>query len=147
MLWSRDEYKKILNWWVLWRDRCPFCADGELFDKDMLIWEGDFWVIMRNKFPYTGNDKHLLVTPKRHVILSSEITEREWWEFVYIHNFMREFFWENEYFSFTRETYFNESDRSVEHLHMHFVPWSIKWKFIRKMLELQGFPITQELKF
>lgn len=57
---------------------------------------------------------------------------------------MREFFGDTEYFSCTRESIGN---RSVEHLHIHFIPGVLKGKFLRKMLELQGFPIKQTLTF
>jgi hypothetical protein len=28
---------------------------------------------------------------------------------------------------------------------MHFLVWKLQWKYLRKMLEKQGFPIKQEL--
>jgi diadenosine tetraphosphate (Ap4A) HIT family hydrolase len=36
-------------------------------------------------------------------------------------------------------------NRSVEHIHIHFIPGRLQWKYLRKMLENQGYPIHQEL--
>jgi diadenosine tetraphosphate (Ap4A) HIT family hydrolase len=59
-----------------------------------------------------------------------------------IYKFVKEYFWDEKYFSCTRESIAN---RSVEHIHMHFIPGKLQWKYIRKMLENQWFPIVQEL--
>jgi diadenosine tetraphosphate (Ap4A) HIT family hydrolase len=50
---------------------------------------------------------------------------------------------EQDYFSSTRETMGN---RSIEHYHMHFLPGRLQGKFLRCMLEGQGFPITAEVQ-
>jgi hypothetical protein len=59
-----------------------------------------------------------------------------------VNNFVKEFFNWVDYFSFTRETM---SCRSIEHLHIQFLAWKLQWKYLRKMLEKQGFPIKQDL--
>jgi diadenosine tetraphosphate (Ap4A) HIT family hydrolase len=37
------------------------------------------------------------------------------------------------------------ANRSVEHFHIHFVPWKLQGKYLRKMLQNQGFPIVENL--
>jgi diadenosine tetraphosphate (Ap4A) HIT family hydrolase len=37
-------------------------------------------------------------------------------------------------------------NRSVEHYHIHFIPGRLQGKFIRCMLQGQGFPIEAEVK-
>jgi diadenosine tetraphosphate (Ap4A) HIT family hydrolase len=59
-----------------------------------------------------------------------------------IYKFVKNFFWDEHYFSCTRESM---GWRSIEHFHMHFIPWRLQWRYLRKMLENQGYPIVQEL--
>jgi diadenosine tetraphosphate (Ap4A) HIT family hydrolase len=73
---------------------------------------------------------------------SFDLSKEEIGELQDIYIFVKSFFWEKEYFSFTRESMAN---RSVEHLHIHFLVGKLQWKYLRKMLEKQGFPISQEL--
>lgn len=141
-IWSRDEYRNFLWWKILWKDRCPFCSEN--LDYNTLIKEFDFWRIFYNKFSYTGNSMHILLLPKEHKKFFHEINSEEFAELPKIYQFIKNFFWEENYFSFTRET-FADWSRSVEHLHMHFLSGVLKWKYIRKMLEKQWFPISQDL--
>lgn len=83
-----------------------------------------------------------MAIPKGHVCYSKDLNTDHLWEFWEVHAFVKEYFGEEKYFSFTRETM---DCRSVEHLHIHFLAWELQWRFLRKMLELQGYPITQEL--
>lgn len=85
-----------------------------------------------------------MALPKEHKKFFYEITPQEFAEMIEVHKFVKKYFWDDDYFSFTRETFWLGT-RSVEHLHMHFMAGVLKWKFIRKMLEKQWFPITQDL--
>jgi diadenosine tetraphosphate (Ap4A) HIT family hydrolase len=76
-------------------------------------------------------------------LYSIDINAEELQELHEIHEFVKGFFWDDNYFSCTRET---QSYRSIEHYHTHFIPWKLQWKFIRKMLEGQGFPIKEDMK-
>ena len=138
MFGSREEYAKIKpTWWYKEHD-CPFC----LGENDKIYWQWKYWKIIPNKFPYSGDKFHIMAIPIRHVSFAYQLTAEEFSELSEVHNFVKEFFANKEYFSFTRESLWN---RSVEHLHMHFLSWILKGKFLRKMLEMQGFPIKQEL--
>lgn len=139
---SRDDYHKILWWKIIDKQNCPFCWKN--LDYSTMIWEWKYWRIFYNKFPYTGNSMHIMALPKEHKKFFYEITAEEFSEMTEVHKKVKEFFWEQDYFSFTRETFWEET-RSVEHLHMHFLAWILKWKYIRKMLEKQWFPIKQDL--
>lgn len=140
-IWTREEYYKR-KWEVdiYWKDNCPFC-DMEN-QKDQKVWEWKYWYISHNKFPYSGNEKHIMAIPYEHKCFSTDLSDDELLEMKEIYKFAKEFFWEDNYFSCTRETMGN---RSIEHYHMHFVPGRLQWKYLRKMLENQGYPIVQEL--
>lgn len=83
-----------------------------------------------------------MAVPHEHVCYSHELTPECLSSLHEVYTKVKEFFGEEEYFSFTRETMWH---RSVEHLHVHFLAGKLQWKFLRKMLEVQGFPITQDL--
>lgn len=139
---TRDEYKKRLEKNEIGNDldNCPFC--NILKKSEEIIWEWNHWYIVYNIFPYTGNSQHIMAIPKSHIWYASEINSETWSEFGEVQRMVARFFEKNEYFSCTRETL---SGRSMEHYHIHFLPGTLKWKFLRKMLEMQGFPIKQEL--
>ncbi len=138
---TRDDYRKVLNGRsFLGRDDCPFCDRENM--KDDIIWEGKNWILLYNKYPYTGNDRHIVAVPREHKALSSELTPEEFTELHDVHARVKEFFWEENYFSFTRETFSNT--RSVEHYHIHFLAGIIQGKYLRKMLENQGFPVKED---
>lgn len=122
---------------MLTEENCPFC--GKFLDVNAVIWEGKNWRIFYNKYPYTGTSEHIMAVPKSHKKFSTEFTAEEWAEMSEVHNFVKNFYGEKLYFSFTRENFISETadGRSVEHWHMHFLPGSLKGKFLRKMLELQ----------
>lgn len=136
-LLTREEYHKKKWKKIYGKEDCPFCSDKEI------IWEWKFRNIVRNTAPYTWDINHLMAIPKAHKQFSVDLSEEEFLEFRKVQLFVKEYFWEKHYFSATRETMGN---RSVEHLHIHFIPWKLQGKYLRKMLELQGFPITENLK-
>ncbi len=136
---KREEYyEKLWKKTIFTEENCPFCRDDRYLIKKL-----KFWKIFYNFAPYTWNDRHIMAAPKRHINFFLDLKDEEILELREIQKFAKDFFeWEN-YFSFTRESIAN---RSVEHLHIHFVAWKLQWKFLRKMLELQGFPIKESLK-
>jgi len=140
-LLTRDEYHKQKWKTVFWFDDCPFCKSEEQIGHT--IWKWKYWYIIHNQSPYSWNDRHIMAVPYEHKVYSVELSNEEILELKGINNFVRDFFaWEN-YFSATRESMAN---RSVEHLHIHYIPWKLQWKYIRKMLEWQWFPIKEDLK-
>jgi diadenosine tetraphosphate (Ap4A) HIT family hydrolase len=110
--------------------------------KDDIIWEGKNWILAHNKYPYVDNGRHIFIFPREHKVSSSELSPEEFTELNDVHARVKEFFGEENYFSFTRETL--SHSRSVEHYHIHFLAGIIQGKYLRKMLENQGFPIKEE---
>jgi len=92
-------------------------------------------------FPYSGNEQHIMAVPYAHKNLSIELSDDELVELHRVYAFMKDFYGEENYFSCTRETM---AHRSVEHLHMHFIPGKLQGAYLMKMLEHQGFPIKEE---
>lgn len=139
---SRQEYHKLKWKWIIWKDNCPFC---DLRDNNInhTIWVWKYWHIINNISSYSWDYRHIMAVPNDHIIYSKDLTINHYSELKIVYNEVEKYLkWEN-YFSFTRESLAN---RSVEHLHIHFLVWELQWKFLRKMLELQWYPIVQELK-
>ena len=84
-----------------------------------------------------------MAIPNEHILYSYDLKKEHFEELSEVHKIVKDFFKDDSYFSFTRESL---SNRSVEHLHMHFLVWKLQWKFLRKMLELQWFPIKESLE-
>jgi hypothetical protein len=59
---------------------------------------------------------------------------------------VKKFFWDKTYFSFCRETH-GTITKSIKHYHMQFIGAELEGKFLRKMLQKQGFPIDQDMEF
>lgn len=138
---SREEYHKIKWKKVYWKDDCPFCDVN--FNINRLLWKWKYWHILYNIASYSGDDKHIMAIPYEHIKYSLDLSDEHLKELREVHKVVKDFFKDEEYFSFTRESMWN---RSAEHLHMHFLAWKLQWKFLRKMLELQWYPIKQDLK-
>lgn len=138
---SREEYHKKMNWVeILDKDNCPFC---KVKDQEWhIIWKWKYFYLLYNLSSYSWDHRHIMAVPYDHIVLSKDLTSNHLTELAEVYKEVEKFFaWES-YFSFTRETLLN---RSVEHLHMHFLWWKLEWKFLRKMLELQWYPINQKL--
>ncbi len=82
-----------------------------------------------------------MAIPYRHHKFFTELSDEEILELKDIALFIKDFYGDGDYFSCLRETMGN---RSVEHLHMHYLPWKLQWKYLRKMLMGQGFPIVED---
>lgn len=142
-LYSREEYKKIMNGRsVFSKDECPFC-DLEA-QKEYTIWKWKYWSIIYNKYPYTGNDQHIMAVPQEHKEFFTDFTPEELGELHEVHQQVSKFYGDKTYFSFCRETH-GDKTKSIHHYHQHFIGWAIlQGKYLRKMLQNQGFPIEQE---
>jgi diadenosine tetraphosphate (Ap4A) HIT family hydrolase len=60
-----------------------------------------------------------MVIPISHKIYAYEVTPEEYQELTEIHLWMKDFYHNEEYFSFCRESL---AARTIEHLHIHFLP-------------------------
>lgn len=139
---SREEYHKIKWEWMYSKDNCPFC-DKERYEKQCYR-QWKYWQLLFCLSSYSWDYRHLMAVPFEHIVYSNDLKEKHFKELKEIHKIVKDFFKDEEYFSFTRESISDET-RSVEHLHMHFLVWKLQWKFLRKMLELQWYPIKQQL--
>lgn len=138
--WTREDYHEK-KWKKMYKKKdCPFCKIEE--QEWHIVWKWKKWFILHNLYPYSGNEKHLMAVPYTHKKYFLDLTDEEILELKDIHVFIRAFYWEENYFSCLRETLAN---RSVEHLHYHFLPGKLQWKYLRKMLMDQGFPIIEKL--
>jgi len=117
---SREEYaKRKIRYFT--EKNCPFCSK-EIENNNEIIHKTNYWKIIYNKYPYFWDKNWLIAIPIRHVDLTSKLTTEEYWDFFNVQNFMKSYFKKEEYFSFIRET---KSNKSIEHLHYHFIIWSV----------------------
>lgn len=115
------------------KEKCVFCDIKS--QRDLTLWEWKYWYIKYAKFPYLWLDKHIMAIPKLHKKFSHELSNHEYSEMRELQLFVKSFFKSQEYFSFTRESMWK---RSVEHLHIHFLPWVIRASRVEKMLKEQN---------
>ena len=118
----------------LWKNRCPFCKEN--LEKEYIIHENQYWLIIYNKFPYLWVKKHIMLIPRKHIRFSYEISPDMYSSLWEMYNFISEYYWNEEYFSLTRESFWG---RSIEHLHTHFIPWKIHGSDVEGILKKQGF--------
>ena len=119
-----------------WANNCPFCKQENENNRQLTIWKWKYWFICHNKYPILGLKNIMMAIPYRHAILSSDLTDDEYKEFRDVEKYMKDFYWEEEYFLFMRESI---SGRSLEHIHYHFVPGRIPYDDIEIMLKKQGY--------
>lgn len=139
--WTRKEYHEKIWGKMYWLDDCPFCTHIEA-QEEHILWKWKHWFVVHNIYPYTWDHKHIMAVPYLHKKQFLELNDEELIDLKNANIFIKSFYWEESYFSCLRETLEN---RSVEHLHYHFLPWKLEWKYLRKMLMDQGYPIIQDL--
>ena len=133
MFKSREEYEIIVKK-IIWKDSCPFCNIE--WQWKCVIWKGEYWFIQHNMYPYLWLKEHIMAIPYSHKAFTSELSPEEFAEMSEVQKNIKKFYWDNEYFSFMRETLWN---RSVEHLHYHYLPWVLNASKIENLLREQGF--------
>lgn len=97
--------------------QCPFCDPDKI--KESLIWEGDSWYIVYNAYPYIAGGLHIMTLPKKHLLLLSELSTKEASELPIVHREVQQFFGDQNYFSYCKETH--NGVRTVQHYHQHFI--------------------------
>ena len=120
---NRQEYEKAKPYFNL--ENCPFCTK---LDKKEIIYETNFWIVMKNANPYFDDKNGLMAIPKRHIEFTSDLKEEEFADFVNIEKWMKNYYKDKwEYFSFIRQS---KSNKSVEHMHYHYLVGLPSWKII-----------------
>ncbi len=117
MFFNRDEYISK-NPYLAGKD-CPFCKLEE-DEKALFLYKTKYWEVRFNKFPYYWYKQNLLAFPIEHKANTTDLTDEEILDFKNIELYMKNYFWEKNYFSFIRH---GKWWRSVEHLHYHYLEW------------------------
>lgn len=125
----------------LWKSQCIFCE--EYFDANYQIFETKHWRVIHNKYPILGLDSHLMAIPKKHFIFAYEVSPEIMAEYPLVEKFIFDFFWGKSYFTFMRESLQN---RSLEHIHYHFLPGKMNYKHLEYVLLEQGFTNQLDLE-
>jgi len=114
---NREEYENSKIYFT--KETCPFCENNIL--NEIILFESNFWFVIKPEYPYFNDyENHLLAIPKRHVEFTFELSEEELKDFLNIEKYMLSFYNWTDYFSFIRQSRWN---KSVEHLHYHYIPW------------------------
>lgn len=58
----------------LGKESCPFCSPE---NAEYIMFQTDYWLLVQNKFPILGLKQHIMAVPKRHVILSKDLSHEE----------------------------------------------------------------------
>ncbi len=120
---TREEYEKI---WYHTKENCPFCKDIDL--KHEVLFRTDYWIVIYSLYPYFDIEKeHIIVVPLRHVEFTYELSKEEFFDYKNVELFLKDYFNWKDYFSFIRQS---KSNKSVEHLHYHYIPWQPSTRLI-----------------
>lgn len=114
---DRKKYTEQNNY--LTKDICPFCKIEE-DEKPLFVHKTKYWQIRYNKYPYYWYKQNLLVLPIDHKIHTIDLSNEELIDYKNIEIYMKDYFWEKNYFSLIRQT---TGWRSAEHLHYHYLEW------------------------
>lgn len=118
----------------LWSKQCAFCEEN--LEKEYCIYETEHWRILHNKFPVLWLRNQIMAIPKYHYKMAYEIPEHVMADYVNIEKYVYDFYKWWSYFTFMRESIQN---RSLEHIHYHFLPGKINYKHLEYILMDQGF--------
>ncbi len=131
--WSRQDWLKIQPD-DLGKSECVFCNPK----NTPVLKEFSHWYICRNKYPYWENKDNLLVIPKKHTKYTYELSAEQWAEISEVEKFMKDYYGENNYFSFIRQSC---AGRSLEHLHYHYIPGFISGAHVEHILQNQSYTL------
>ena len=138
-LHSREAYKIVKE--TTLQDKgekdCPFCNRES--QREYILWEWKYWYIQHNKYPLAGIKEHLLALPYRCERFTKDLRAEEWAEYKEVETFMYDYYSWKSYFSFIREI---GNEKSIHHLHYHFLPGEMKCPPLISMLREQGIKNT-----
>ena len=60
---------------------CPFCPENLAnYHKNPILFEGEYWLLTNNMYPYEGAKYQALIIHKQHITSFTEISEPAWKE-------------------------------------------------------------------
>ena len=113
-----------------WKSDCPLCKE-----ENLCIWEWKHLKVIHNKYAVNGLKNHYMLIPKRHIVFIKELNDEEILEIREAEIFLEGQYGDQRYFSFTRNALEN---RSLEHLHYHYMPGNIYYSTLENMMKDQG---------
>lgn len=118
----------------MWASTCVFCEEN--IEKEYIVFETKHWRVLHNKYPILWLSEHIMAIPKMHIKMAYEIPASVMEEYPEVEAFVYNFFAGKSYFTFMRESLQN---RSLEHIHYHFLPGKMNYKHLEYILLEQGF--------
>lgn len=134
---TKEEYEVLKKTELhdLGKANCPFC--NQEVNNERIIWRGESFYVMHALCSYAWVKNHVMAIPYKHSKYTHEMTKEEFSGLKEVEEFIKNFYGEEEHFSFIRETMWA---RSLEHLHYHFLPWVIKESQMSDVLRSQWYP-------
>ena len=119
-----NEVKKTLK-----KDECFIC------EKELLVLKTEYWVLLKNRFPYKQSKEHYLLSPKRHVQKYYQLTLKEKEELESLVKDTKLLYYGIEF----DEAFKNKTTESSFKYHLHiqviYLKWWIRvWWFLKRML-------------
>lgn len=98
--------------WTIKKRNCPFC---DMEEQD-IVEECNYWLVIKNLYPYPRHNIHFMIVPKRHIEKKSELLLHEIEELYEI-----EERYIKKYDAFVMNRMYWRASSSVAHLHIHIL--------------------------
>lgn len=60
---------------------CPFCTEHlHIYHKKPILWQGTYWLVTKNMYPYKNTKTHFLLIHKRHIDSATDVSKKAWIE-------------------------------------------------------------------
>ena len=101
---------------------CPFCIEHfTKYHEAPIEREGDWWILSKNDFPYSGTSIHYILVYKRHITQPSDINPDAWVEFGEHLSFLNKKYAKDGGSIFMRFGNTDYTGASIDHIHAQFI--------------------------
>lgn len=101
---------------------CHFCKEAFLKTHTApVIYNGKYWFVTGNDFPYKGSKYHYLIVSKKHITNLGEITPKSQIELFKTINWLKKILKTKGESVFVRSGDMNYTGATLDHLHFHFL--------------------------
>jgi ATP adenylyltransferase len=101
---------------------CMFCPEHwNQPDGAVVYWENETWALASNDFPYSGTELHLLLLPREHATMLTELSPASRLGFFEALDYVQEAYGLSYYGLASRNGDMRYSGATIAHLHVHIV--------------------------
>jgi ATP adenylyltransferase len=116
---SKEQLEEMLR--LEKEGKCIFCPQFIKEDVQPLELETRHWMVKKNRFPYENTKLHLLLIPKKHVKIISELPKAARESFLDVVALCEKKYQLNSYAIGFRSGDMSFNGGSIEHIHAHLV--------------------------